>query len=104
MVRTAIFRVAHTRILDAERKVFLCLLGDDILEVLFGSVRMIGTHSHNVNAEEMRNRVGSAIRLDAIFEYGKADEKFGGSRDVDHLSLRQWKGALRASTCDLLAC
>ena len=57
------FELAHTKILDAERKVFLCLLGDDILEVLSGRVRMIGAHSPNVNAEEMRNRVGSALRL-----------------------------------------
>jgi hypothetical protein len=68
MVRTAIFRVAHTKILDPEHKVFLCLLGDDVLKVLFGRVRMIGAHSPNVNAGEMQNRVGSALRLDAIFE------------------------------------
>lgn len=34
MVRTAVFRVAHTKLLDPQRKVFLCLLGDDVLEVL----------------------------------------------------------------------
>jgi hypothetical protein len=110
MVRTAIFRVAHTKILDPEHKVFLCLLGDDVLEVLFGRVRMIRAHSPNVNAEEMRNRVGSALRLDAIFEkYPKWESrprrlKFERSRDVDHLSPRQWRGELRASTCDLHAC
>lgn len=42
MVRTAIFRVAHTKILDCERNVFICLLGDDVLEIIFGRVRMIG--------------------------------------------------------------
>jgi hypothetical protein len=36
MVRTAVFRVAHTKLLDPQRKVFLCLLGGDVLKVLFG--------------------------------------------------------------------
>jgi len=35
MVRTAIFRVAPTKVLDPQRKVFICLLGDDVLEVFF---------------------------------------------------------------------
>jgi hypothetical protein len=108
MVRTAVFRVAHTKCLNPEYKVFLCLLGDDVLEVVFGRVRMIGAHSPNVSIEEMRNRVGSAIRVDSIFQkYPKWERrprrlKFERSRDVDHLSPQHWKGDLRASTCDLL--
>jgi len=66
MVRTAIIRVAHTKFLNPEYKVFLCLLGDDVLEVLFGWVQMIGGHSPNVSTEEMRNRVSSSIQLDSI--------------------------------------
>ncbi|KAF8240355.1 hypothetical protein L208DRAFT_1374387 [Tricholoma matsutake] len=91
-------------------KVFLCLLGDDVLKVLFGHVWMIGAHSPNFNAEEMRNQVGSALRLDAIFKkYSKWESrpqqlKFKCSWNVDHLSPRQWRGELRASTCDLHAC
>jgi hypothetical protein len=110
MVRTAIFRVAHTKCLNPEYKVLLCLLGDDVLEVLFGRVRMIGGHSPNVSAEEMRNRVGSAIRLDSIFQkYPEWERrprrlKLERSRDVDHLSPQHWTGDLCASTCDLLAC
>ncbi|KAF8867766.1 hypothetical protein CPB84DRAFT_1698363, partial [Gymnopilus junonius] len=68
MVRTAIYRVAHTMILDPGRKVLLCLLGDDVLEILFGRARMIGGHSPNVDVDELRTRFGSALRLDAIFE------------------------------------
>jgi hypothetical protein len=68
MVWTAIYRVAHTKILDPERKVLLCLLGDDVLEILFGRTRMIGGHSPNVDVDELRRRFGSAIRLDTIFE------------------------------------
>jgi hypothetical protein len=110
MVRTAIFRVAHTKILNPELKVFLCLLGDDVLEVLFGRVRMIGSHSPNVDIEELCNRIGSALRLDDIFqEYPKWERrphrlKLKRSRDADHLSPRNWKGELRASSCNLLSC
>jgi hypothetical protein len=68
MVRTAIFRVAHAKILGSEHKVFICLLGDDVLEVLFGRVRMIGGHLPNIDVEELRNRIGSALRLDKIFQ------------------------------------
>jgi hypothetical protein len=110
MVRTAIYRVAHTLILDPQRKVLLCLLGDDVLEVLFGRTRMIGGHCPNVDVDELRRRFGSAIRLDAIFEaYPEWERrprrlKLQRSRDVDHLSPRNWRGDLRAITCDLQAC
>lgn len=55
MVQTAIFHVAHTKLLDPEHKVFICLLGDDVLEVLFGQVRMIGGHSLNAEVDELHN-------------------------------------------------
>ena len=110
MVRTEKFRVAHTKILGSERKVFICLLGDDVLEVLFGRVRMIGGHSPNIDVEELWNRIGSAVRLDEIFQgYPNWEQrprrlKLKRSRDVDHLSPRHWQGELRASTCNLSAC
>jgi hypothetical protein len=110
MVRTGIFRVAHTKILDPDQKVLLCLLGDDVLEVLFGRARMIGRHSPNVDVEELRDRFGSALRLDGIFETHPKWErqprrlKFNRNRDVDHLSPRNWRGELRAVTCDLQVC
>lgn len=110
MVRTAIFRVGHTMLLDPQLKIFLCLLGDDVLEVLFGRVRMIGGHSPNVDVDEFRNRCASAIRLDGIFETYPSWERrpnrlqLKRSRDADHLTPRHWKGELRAVTCDLLTC
>ncbi|KAF9471491.1 hypothetical protein BDN70DRAFT_938909 [Pholiota conissans] len=78
MVRTAIYRLAHSLILDPERKVLLCLLGDDVLEVLFGRTKMIGGHSPNVDVDELRQRFGS--------------------------SPRNWRGDLRVITCNLQKC
>lgn len=110
MVHTAIFRVAHSKLLDGQLKVLLCLLGDDVLEILFGWVRMIGGHSPNVDVDEFRNRCASAIRLDKIFQTYPSWEccpnhlKLKWSRDADHLSPRHWKGELRAETCDLDTC
>jgi hypothetical protein len=110
MVRTAIFRVAHTKIFDPNRKVLLCLLGDDVLEIVFGQTRMIGGHSPNVDVDELRIQFGSALRLDGIFQDHPLWErrpnrlKLKRSRDADHLSPRHWKGELRATTCDLAVC
>jgi len=71
---------------------------------------MIGAHSPNVDVDEFRIRCGSALRLDAIFqqyphwERKPARLKLKRNRDADHLSPRQWRGELRAVTCDLDAC
>lgn len=110
MVRTAIFHVAHTKILNPNLKVLLCLLGDDVLEVEFGRTRMIGGHAPNGDAETLSNRFASSRRLSAIFEkYPHLERKpsrlkLKRSRDVDHLSPRQWIGDLRAESCNLDAC
>ncbi|KAF6751796.1 hypothetical protein DFP72DRAFT_815971 [Ephemerocybe angulata] len=110
MVRTAIFRVAHTKILDPERQVLLCELGDDCLEVLFGCVRMIGGHAPNVSPDVFCHRVGAAVRLRRIFEIYRHWEMkarrlmLKRTRDADHLSPRNWKSELRAISCDLLKC
>jgi hypothetical protein len=107
MVRTAIFRVAHTKVLDPNLKVFFCLLGDDVLEIFFGRTRMIGGHSPNVDVDELRNRFAAARRLDGIFQdYPEWERrprrlKLTRSRDVDHLMPRHWTKELRASSCDL---
>ncbi|KAF8161033.1 hypothetical protein B0H34DRAFT_699141 [Crassisporium funariophilum] len=47
MVKTAIFRVAHTLNLNPTLLILLCLLGNDVLEVLFGRTRMLGGHAPN---------------------------------------------------------
>ncbi|KAJ2932281.1 hypothetical protein H1R20_g4818, partial [Candolleomyces eurysporus] len=110
MIRTAVFRVAHTKLLDEDRNVYLCLLGDDVLEVLFGRIRMIGGHSPNVAADEFCNRAAGAVRLDLIFQdYPKWERSarrlmLKRGRDADHLSPRHWKGELSARSCNLLRC
>lgn len=53
MFQTAIFRVAHTKNLNPNLKVLLCLLGDDVLEMVFGQTRMIGGHSPNVDVDKL---------------------------------------------------
>lgn len=67
MVKNAVFYVAKTQELDPNLRVFACLLGDDVLETLFGRIHMIGGHSPNVDISEMRNRIRSALNLDKIF-------------------------------------
>jgi hypothetical protein len=110
MVKNAIFKVAHSKVLNPLLKVFLCLLGDDVLEILFGRSRMIGRHSPNMAIDELHQRFGSALRIDCIFRKHPELERHARrlrllrSRDVDHLSPREWKGDLTAQSCDLLKC
>lgn len=110
MFRTAIFRVAHTKILNPSLRVLLCLLGDDVLEVEFGRVRMINGHDPGCDAEVIARNISSSQRLNNIFEKYPHWErtpyrlKINRSRDMDHLSPRNWIGDLRAATCDLSAC
>ncbi|KAJ7936419.1 hypothetical protein B0H13DRAFT_1589586, partial [Mycena leptocephala] len=110
MVKNAIFKIAHSKVLNPHLKVFLCLLGDDVLETLFGRSRMIGGHSPNMAIDEFRQRVGSALRLDEIFRKYPWPERrarrlgMGRSRDVDHLTPEAWEGELTAGSCDIDAC
>ncbi|EEB90145.1 hypothetical protein MPER_11687 [Moniliophthora perniciosa FA553] len=105
MVKNAIFTVARFLNLDPEMEVFICLLGDDVLETLFGRVRMIGGHSPNCNIYELRYRMASAKNVDAIFRRHPEWEKqprrlklFRG-RDTDHIRPGQWKGRVKAKNC-----
>ncbi|KAJ7620027.1 hypothetical protein B0H17DRAFT_1340775 [Mycena rosella] len=110
MVKNAIFKIAHSKVLNPMLKVFLCLLGDDVLETLFGRSRMIGGHSPNMAVDELRQRFCSALRMDKIFrKYPYLERRarrlrLVRSRDLDHLSPAQWDGDLTAQSCDILAC
>ncbi|KAJ7827074.1 hypothetical protein B0H13DRAFT_2120048 [Mycena leptocephala] len=63
-VKNAVLMVAKTRVINGELKVFICLLGDDVLEALFGRSRMISGHSPNCSVAELRDRFMSAMNLD----------------------------------------
>ncbi|KAJ7059300.1 hypothetical protein C8F01DRAFT_1370857 [Mycena amicta] len=112
MVKNAVFMVAKTKLFDPELEVFLCLLGDDVLETLFGRVRMCGGHSPNCGLAEFCTRASSAMNLDAIFdrhpEMERTPDRLNIFRmqHVDHLRPRQFSDPerLRAKTCDLDAC
>ncbi|THH31260.1 hypothetical protein EUX98_g2906 [Antrodiella citrinella] len=110
MFKTAVCRVAQMKDIDPELKVFLCHLGTDRLEVLFGRSRMIGAHSPNMDVSELRVRFGSALRLDRIFaihpEWERRPErlKLARMRDLDHLSPFHWTGELRGKSCNLKEC
>ncbi|KAJ7743351.1 hypothetical protein B0H16DRAFT_1561498 [Mycena metata] len=110
MVKNVIFTIAHSKILNPYLKVFLCLLGDNVLETLFGRTRMIGGHSPNSAIDEFRQRVGSAMRMDEIFrKYPWLERRarrlnMVRSRDVDHLTPDVFEGDLTGASCDILAC
>ncbi|KAJ7787582.1 hypothetical protein B0H14DRAFT_3579583 [Mycena olivaceomarginata] len=92
MVKNAVLMVPKTRILHGQLKVFVCLLGDDVLEALFGRSRMIGGHSPNCSVGELRDRFSSAMNLDYIYEHHPELERkpcrldMSRLRHVDHSS------------------
>ncbi|KAJ7113518.1 hypothetical protein C8R44DRAFT_630995, partial [Mycena epipterygia] len=110
MVKNAILMVPKTRIIDGSLGVYICLLGDDVLESLFGRARMIGGHSPNCSIGELRDRFGSAINLD--FVYARHPElerkprrlKLVRTQELDHLRPECWGGECRADSCDLELC
>ncbi|KAJ7839821.1 hypothetical protein B0H14DRAFT_3697213 [Mycena olivaceomarginata] len=97
-------------ILNPKLKVFLCLLGDDVLEVLFGRTRMIGGHSPNMSIDELCQRMETALRINIIFHRHPHLERrprrlnFSRSGDVDHISPRLCTGELTAGSCDIKKC
>ncbi|KAJ7472397.1 hypothetical protein B0H11DRAFT_2196011 [Mycena galericulata] len=110
MVKNAVLLVPKTRIIDGRLGVYICLLGDDVLESLFGRCRMIGGHSPNCSVGELRDRFASAMNLDAVYEAHPELErkprrlKLLRTRELDHLRPREWKGVVRADSCDLEIC
>ncbi|THU94060.1 hypothetical protein K435DRAFT_669146, partial [Dendrothele bispora CBS 962.96] len=110
MVKNAFFTVAKTKVLDLERKVFICLLGDDVLEALFGCCRMIGGHSPNCSCDELPRRFSAAMRCSDIYhrhpDWEKKPDrlKFSRNRDFDHIRPNSWKGEVRAGSCNLETC
>ncbi|KAJ7033014.1 hypothetical protein C8F04DRAFT_908826, partial [Mycena alexandri] len=109
-VKNAILMVPKTRLVNGELKVFICLLGDDVLETLFGRSRMIGGHSPNSSVTELQNRFNSAMNLDYIYEQHPEWERkprrlsMFRMRHVDHLRPENFKAELRADSCNLQAC
>ncbi|KAJ7139440.1 hypothetical protein C8R44DRAFT_867592 [Mycena epipterygia] len=110
MIKSFIFKIAHSKVLNPSLKVFLCLLGDDPLEVLFGRSRMKGGHSPNHAIDELRQRFLSALRMDKIFrkypwlERRARRLRLIRNRDVDHLSPRNWKADLASGSCNIRGC
>ncbi|KAK7002388.1 hypothetical protein R3P38DRAFT_3605442, partial [Favolaschia claudopus] len=109
-IKNAVLLVPKTRIINGKRKVFICLLGDDVLEALFGRSRMIGGHSPNSSVGELRDRFVSAMNLDYIYEQHPEWERqpqrlnMFRMRHVDHLRPAHFKRELRAQSCDLKSC
>ncbi|KAG5635574.1 hypothetical protein H0H81_010759 [Sphagnurus paluster] len=110
MFKDAIFAIARMKELNPMHKVFFCLLGDDVLEVLFGRVRMIGGHDSNADIDQLRHRLASAIQLDKIFSRHPELERkprrlnTDRTRSADHFSPCHWTDDLTAESCDLTAC
>ncbi|KAJ6553029.1 hypothetical protein B0H19DRAFT_1263450 [Mycena capillaripes] len=109
-VKNAILMVPKTRLVKGQLKVFICLLGDDVLETLFGRSRMIGGHSPNSSVTHLQNRFNSVMNLDYIYEQHPELERkprrlsMFRMRHVDHLRPEHFKAELRADGCNLQAC
>ncbi|KAK6974238.1 hypothetical protein R3P38DRAFT_3296758 [Favolaschia claudopus] len=96
--------VPKTRIVNGDLKVYICLLGDDVLEALFGRCRMIGGHSPNCSIGELRDRFGSAMNLDYIYERHPEWERHPPRLNMIRKRPSHFKRELRANSCDLESC
>ncbi|KAJ7911680.1 hypothetical protein B0H13DRAFT_1875634 [Mycena leptocephala] len=88
---------AHTKALNPQLKVFLCLLGDGVLEKLFGRSRMIGGHSPNMAVDELRQRFCSALRMDKIFRKYPYLERKAKRLKLIHATLSCWTSAVASA-------
>ncbi|KAL1673657.1 hypothetical protein EV122DRAFT_222230, partial [Schizophyllum commune] len=116
MVKAAIYLIAKTRRLNPKQGVYFCLLGDDVLEALFGLIRMLGAHSPNASLLQFKQRAEAAINLAAVFERLPHLERKGRrlqlppqpttgprrARDLDHIRPPTWRGEVAADSCDLV--
>ncbi|KAJ6548321.1 hypothetical protein B0H10DRAFT_1969186 [Mycena sp. CBHHK59/15] len=93
-VKNAVLMVAKTRAINGELKVFICLLGDDVLEALFG-------------VAELCDCFMSVMNLDWICkqypEFERQPRWLNMSRmhHVDHLRPWHFQRELHAGSCDL---
>ncbi|KAK7041215.1 hypothetical protein R3P38DRAFT_3310001 [Favolaschia claudopus] len=112
MFKNAVLMVPKTRIVNGQLEVYICLLGDDVLEALFGRSRLLGGHSPNCSVGVLRNRFDPAMSLDNIYERHPELERQPlclnmhrkRHHDVDHLRPSHFKRELRADSCDLEKC
>ncbi|KAJ6565382.1 hypothetical protein B0H10DRAFT_2200416 [Mycena sp. CBHHK59/15] len=106
-VKNAILLVPKMRLINGQLKVFICLLGDDVLEALFGRCQMIGGHSPNCTVCQLRDQLGSAMNLDYVYDNHPELErhlrwlKLTRTHDLDHLRPPMWEADLTAGSCDL---
>ncbi|KAK7015798.1 hypothetical protein R3P38DRAFT_2786718 [Favolaschia claudopus] len=110
MFKNAVLMVSKTRLINGELKVYIYLLGDDVLEALFGRCRITGGHSPNCSIGVLRDRLGSAMNLDYVYERYPELERHPPrltmihKRHVDHLRPSHFKRELRTNSCDLESC
>lgn len=110
MLKTAVFHVAKTQELDPDQKVFLCLLGDNGVETLFGRVRMKGRHSPNMDISDFEARLRSGQNMDNILERHPEWERphsrlnLGRSSAYDHIRPRHWCQDIVARSCNIVEC
>ncbi|KAL1713428.1 hypothetical protein EV715DRAFT_167478, partial [Schizophyllum commune] len=110
MLKTAVFHVAKTQELDPDLKVFLCLLGDNGVETLFGRARMKGRHSPNMDISDFEARLRSGQNMDDILERHPEWDRphsrlnLGRSSAYDHIRPRHWCQDIVAKSCNIVEC
>lgn len=92
-VRAAFHLVVRAKGHCPAEPIFLWQLGSDVLENLLAVVRTL-THSRNCDANELGDRIGTAVSLVEI--WSKYPEWARDSRTMnestDHMSVRTWEG------------
>ncbi|KAL1677905.1 hypothetical protein EV122DRAFT_278718 [Schizophyllum commune] len=107
MVKHATFHIGQSQEFDEGLEVCFNIFGTDVVEALFGRVRMSGGHSANMNIADLAHRSSMALQMAEIFsrhrEWERKPErlKFSRSRDYDHVTPYSWKGDIVAKSCNI---
>ncbi|KAJ7866992.1 hypothetical protein B0H14DRAFT_2163405, partial [Mycena olivaceomarginata] len=105
MVKNTIFCLAKQQILDPIERFYLFQVGDDLLEHLFGKLRMLGRHNSAMNYSQAIDRLGHAADLHGAFmrnpdlDQGERRLNMNRSEGVDHLMMKAFTGDLVSSSC-----
>ncbi|THH06902.1 hypothetical protein EW146_g9475, partial [Bondarzewia mesenterica] len=98
MVKNVIFCISKQQLLDPLQRLFLCQVGDDHLELLFGKVQMLGGHHPNVNISELKQHLEAILDILAIYgrnrgwDNGHRRLKLIDAEGIDHTNPASWIG------------
>ncbi|KIJ38312.1 hypothetical protein M422DRAFT_176749, partial [Sphaerobolus stellatus SS14] len=109
MIKNVFFCVAKQCLLNPLSGFYLCQVGDDRLENVFGTVCTL-THDRNVDALQLSDHLAAAGEITSIlsehpeWDRGHRRLKLEGADGVDHVNPASWKGDVITGNVSIQHC